>query len=54
MGAINEDGSVDYVDNVVDDVQAAEPTPMEVDSSTGEIIDVTPADGDPTADFFDN
>lgn len=54
MAAINEDGSVDYVDNVVDDVQTAEPAPMEVDTSTGEIIDVTPADGDPTADFFDN
>lgn len=51
MAAINEDGSVDYVDNSYD----AEP--MLADPSTGEVIDVTPApqaEADPTAGFFDN
>lgn len=49
MAAINEDGSVNYVDN------ATEPTPetkdappvIEVDPSTGEVMD-----DDPTAGFF--
>lgn len=54
MGTINEDGSVDYVDNVADEYHPAEPAPVEVDQSTGEIIDVTPADEDPTAEFFNN
>lgn len=58
MGAINEDGSVDYVDNYAADeapAPAEEPTPVVVDESTGEIIDEAPAAdpaADPTADFF--
>lgn len=55
MGTINEDGSVDYVDNYPDEAPApAEepaPAPIVVDESTGEIIDEAPA-ADPTADFF--
>lgn len=59
MGAINEDGSVDYVDNYPDEAPAlAEepaPAPIVVDENTGEIIDEAPAAdpaADPTADFF--
>ena len=44
MAAINEDGSVDYVDNTYD----AEP--VAVEPSTGEVID---APADATAGFFD-
>lgn len=53
MGTINEDGSVDYVDNYPDEAPAEEPAPapIVVDESTGEIIDEAPA-ADPTADFF--
>lgn len=55
MGTINEDGSVDYVDNYPDEAPApAEepaPAPIVVDESTGEIIDEAPV-ADPTADFF--
>lgn len=55
MGTINEDGSVDYVDNYPDEAPApAEepaPAPIVVDESTGEIIEEAPA-ADPTADFF--
>lgn len=43
----------DLAVEVIDVTPVEEPTPT-VDNSTGEIIDVTPADGDPTADFFDN
>ena len=45
MAAINEDGSVDYVDNTYD----AEP--VEVEPSTGEVIDV-PASNDAAESFF--
>lgn len=45
MAAINEDGSVDYVDNTYD----AEPVATE--PTTGEVIDV-PADADPASSFF--
>lgn len=55
MAAINEDGSVDYVDNSADYAEApAEPVSatnaatIDVDPSTGEVIDE-----DPTAAFFD-
>lgn len=55
MGTINEDGSVDYVDNYADEAPApAEepaPAPIVVDENTGEIIEEAPA-ADPTADFF--
>lgn len=55
MGTINEDGSVDYVDNYPDEAPApAEepaPAPIVVDENTGEIIEEAPA-ADPTADFF--
>lgn len=55
MGAINEDGSVDYVDNVVENAPA-EPAPapvqvIDVDAETGEVIENAE---DPTAGFFDN
>ena len=56
MGTINEDGSVDYVDNYPDEAPApAEepaPAPIVVDENTGEIIEEAPATADPTADFF--
>lgn len=58
MGTINEDGSVDYVDNYHEESPApAEepaPAPVVVDESTGEIIEEAPAiaAADPTADFF--
>ena len=56
MGTINEDGSVDYVDNYPDEAPApAEepaPAPIVVDENTGEIVEETPAAADPTADFF--
>ena len=55
MGTINEDGSVDYVDNYPDEAPAPaeEPAPASVvvDEHTGEIIEEAPA-ADPTADFF--
>ena len=53
MGTINEDGSVDYVDNYPDEAPAEEPAPapIVVDENTGEIIEEAPA-ADPTADFF--
>lgn len=45
MATINEDGSVDYVDNVPE----SEPAQViDVDPGTGEVIDAN----DPTADFF--
>lgn len=52
MGTINDDGSVDYVDNYASDeapAPAEEPTPVVVDE-----IDEAPAPvgDDPTADFF--
>lgn len=52
MGAINEDGSVDYVDNYHDEAPAEEPAPVVVDENTGEIVEEAPAAADPTADFF--
>lgn len=56
MGTINEDGSVDYVDNYPDESPApAEepaPAPVVVDESTGEIVEEASAAADPTADFF--
>ena len=55
MAAINEDGSVDYVDNSADyeTVQDAPQAPA-ADPATGEVIDNTPADEDPTKGFFAN
>ena len=60
MGTINEDGSVDYVDNSMDG--NFEPVPdapsMAVNKATGEVIDVDAEpvadEEDPTAGFFDN
>lgn len=56
MGTINEDGSVDYVDNYPDEAPApAEepaPAPIVADENTGEIVEEAPAAADPTADFF--
>lgn len=55
MGTINEDGSVDYVDNYPDEAptpaEEPAPAPIVVDENTGEIIEEAPA-ADPTADFF--
>ena len=55
MGAINEDGSVDYVDNYSDETpaQAEEPTPEVVAESTGETVEEPPEADDPAASFFD-
>lgn len=53
MGAINEDGSVDYVDNSVDDT-SEEPNPdVVIDGATGEVISggEEPA-ADPVGNFF--
>ena len=48
MAAINEDGTVDYVDN------STEAEPLQANPETGEVIDVTPGQeqADPTAAFF--
>ena len=55
MGAIHEDGTVDYVDNSADyeTVQDAPQAPAS-DPATGEVIDNTPDDEDPTKGFFAN
>ena len=56
MGTINEDGSVDYVDNSPE-FAPAEAAPgvdngiIDVDPQTGEVISA-PEDGDPMAEFF--
>ncbi len=50
MGAIHEDGTVDYVDNSADYVPDNAPAPVEVDTATGEVIET--AEEDPTAGFF--
>lgn len=56
MGTINEDGSVDYVDNYPDESPAPAkepaPAPIVVDENTGEIVEEALAAADPTADFF--
>lgn len=49
MGSINEDGSVDYVDNSPEFVPA-DGNVIDVDTTTGEVLDA-PA-SDPTAAFF--
>lgn len=51
MAAINDDGSVDYVDN--SDSNVYETTGM-VDESTGEVIGEQAEDSDPTAAFFES
>lgn len=55
MGAINEDGSVDYVDNYSDEApaQAEEPAPEVVAESTGEAVEEPTVADDPAASFFD-
>ena len=55
MGAINEDGSVDYVDNSPEFVPAdanavVDGIVIDVDPTTGEVLDAPAAD--PMADFF--
>jgi recombination protein RecT len=52
MGAIHEDGSVDYVDNSVDFEPDNGTVTAKVDQSTGEVIEA--GDEDPTAGFFGN
>ena len=56
MGTINEDGSVDYVDNYPDEdpapTEEPAPAPLVVDENTGENNEEAPATADPTADFF--
>ena len=56
MGAINEDGSVDYVDNSpeftpADNGRIVDSNIIDVDPQTGEVFEA-PEDGDPMADFF--
>lgn len=52
MGAIHDDGSVDYVDNSVDFEPDNGTATVKVDQSTGEVIEA--GDEDPTAGFFGN
>lgn len=59
MGAINEDGSVDYVDNYENEAAASEPPHIVVDESTGEVIEngaapveASPAAENAAAEFF--
>ena len=55
MGTIHEDGTVDYVDNSADyeTIPDASQAPA-ADPATGEVIDNTPTEKDPTAGFFGN
>jgi recombination protein RecT len=54
MGAINNDGSVEYVDNSVDFAPETVAPPVEViDASTGEITATAENAGDPANSFFD-
>ena len=55
MGTIRDDGTVDYVDNSADyeTVQDAPKAPA-ADPATGEVIDHTATEEDPTAGFFGN
>ncbi len=58
MGAINDDGSVDYVDNTHDisDVPQQESTVIDIDPATGEVKDTesaAPDASDPIQGFFD-
>ena len=55
MGAINDDGSVEYVDNVAnpEESPASGPDVIDVDPSTGEVTQAADtAAGDPTSSFF--
>lgn len=58
MGTIREDGSVDFVDNSVDDGPDNGPAPAEIKTNpaTGEVIDMPQGadEEDPTAGFFNN
>lgn len=55
MGTIHDDGTVDYVDNSADYETVTEtPQALSADPATGEVIDNTPAEDDPTAGFFGN
>lgn len=56
MGAINEDGSVDYIDNTPAEPMAGNGNAdvIDVDPETGEVVGGAPAaEDDPTAGFFD-
>ena len=59
MASINEDGTVNYVDNSADyepdngtEEAPAAATTIDVDPNTGEVLGVSPVDDDPTAAFF--
>ena len=56
MAAINDDGTVDYVDNTGDTSDSGGPGPViDVNPETGEVKEPTPpAEGDPVNSFFDN
>ena len=56
MGAINDDGTVDYVDNTEDTAETESTGPViDVDPETGEAKIQEPIDGaDPVSNFFDN
>ena len=55
MGTINDDGTVEYVDNSVDygPDTGVEPAAMNANPATGEVIDM-PQEKDPTASFFND
>ena len=56
MGAINEDGTVDYIDNTPAEPMAGNGNAdvIDVDPETGEVVGGAPsAEDDPTAGFFD-
>lgn len=52
MGSINEDGSVDYVDNSEEFTPDNDPNVIDVDPETGEVVGVSHMEKDPTAAFF--
>jgi recombination protein RecT len=56
MAAINDDGTVEYVDNTGDTSDSDGPGPViDVNPETGEVKEPTsPAEGDPVSSFFDN
>ena len=55
MGTIHDDGTVDYVDNSADyETVPDAPHAPAADHATGEVIDTTPDEEDPTKGFFGN
>jgi len=55
MAAINEDGTVDYVDNSEEFTPDSDPNVIDVDPETGEVVGAAPTgEVDPTAAFFND